>query len=183
MFCIPELGILASLPVRSMLFSIRDVLHHPCSCRFHNPLLPRSATYAPGTYRTTICHPLGGIHTQARRFEAIDLDPASCVSTSRFLSTLCNRLTYGGRRASLQLLERKATPACRSNIVSLKTLCAMQPSHIQMRAPDSRPLPRSMSQCKSSSFNFDGTQQRDGGSLTAKKETATKTIMFSGLER
>lgn len=47
LFCIPELGILASLPVRSMLFSIRDVLHHPCSCRCHDSLLPGSATSLP----------------------------------------------------------------------------------------------------------------------------------------
>jgi hypothetical protein len=47
LFCIPELGILASLPVQSMLFSIRDVLHHPDSYRCHDSLLPSSAIPLP----------------------------------------------------------------------------------------------------------------------------------------
>ena len=120
-----------------MLFSIRDVLHHLYSFRFHNPLLPGSATHAPRLYRTTVCRSFSGIHTQARPFGALDLDPACCVSISLFLPTfMCTELTYGGRRASLQLLERKATPACRSNIVSLNPLCAKYHSHLHMKAPD-----------------------------------------------
>ena len=59
LFCIPELGILATFQFNPCVFSIRDVLHHPCSCRFRNPLLPGSVGRAPAIYRTTICLPLG----------------------------------------------------------------------------------------------------------------------------
>jgi hypothetical protein len=63
-----------------------------------------------------------------------------------------NNVTYGGRRASLQLLERNATPACDGSMVSLKLIaCFDHPmsismfpvpvSHDRISSPVPRPLP------------------------------------------
>lgn len=90
LFCIPELGILASFQFNPCcsLFVMSYTTHAPVAfIILSSPeARPRSRNISYNR-----CHPLGGIHTQARRFEAIDLDPASCVSTSRFRSTLCTR--------------------------------------------------------------------------------------------
>jgi hypothetical protein len=97
----------------------------PAPFRSHNNLLLQYHGLARGPYRTTIRRPLEGIHTQA-----------SWIFGQRlrvFGAMAGDGVTYGGRRASLQLLERNATPACDGFVVSPEVLaCFVHPISISI---------------------------------------------------
>jgi hypothetical protein len=72
-----------------------------------------------------------------------------------------NGVTYGGRRASLQLLERNATPACDDFMVSLKLLVyCVHPMFISMSRSLSSMTTSPTKSLSSSSFIGDATVAR-----------------------
>lgn len=100
-FCFAFLSWVSShlFQFNSMLFSIRDVLHHPDSFRCHDSLLPSSAIPLP-VYIVQQSAVLSRVFIHKRVvFGARDLDTASCVSTFHFPSTFACENDLRGQKS------------------------------------------------------------------------------------
>lgn len=174
----------ASFPVQSyrpasltMIVMQASAIFMAVSVPVARPCCQRISYNAPSSFN-------GYSYTSIFEMCALDLDAVSEISTCNSLYSAYSKMTYGGRRASLQLLERKATPACENNVVSLMFFARSLHRKPHLIFPASFLKPHSVPIQAPLIYSIlpSSPVYRKGALLTAKKETATTTLLFSGLE-